>query len=170
MWRYSSSSQIQEQTLEQSMVSRTRPEDGKVVKSWPACQASRQPDPPAPVITEDDPKTQWKHISVDYGSLLNGSHVLIVINNFSRYPEMEIVQTTSTGDVIPKVAKMMATNDLFEEIHTDNGPPFNSHKLTEYLRSQNTKHCWITPHWPQAKGKVEQFVRTFTKVIHITVA
>ncbi|KAJ1216863.1 hypothetical protein NDU88_004462 [Pleurodeles waltl] len=111
------------------------------------CQASRQPDPPVLVIIEDGPTTPWQRVSADFGSLPDGSHLLIVMEDYSWYPEVETVSITSAGQVIPKVEKMMATHGhgLFGEIHTDNEPLFTSHDWAELLQSQNRKHQRPTP-------------------------
>ncbi|KAJ1122821.1 hypothetical protein NDU88_001294 [Pleurodeles waltl] len=49
-------------------------------------------------------------------------------------------------------------------------PPFSSREWAEFLKSRNTRHRRITTRWPQANDEVEQFVKTPTKVIRITIA
>ena len=93
--------------------------------------------------------------------------MLVVMDYFSRYPEVEIVSSTSATESITRWKKIMATHGLIRELRTDNGPPFNSQEWAEYLQSKNTKHRRITPRWPQANGEVERFMRTLLKVVRI---
>ncbi|KAJ1152199.1 hypothetical protein NDU88_004976 [Pleurodeles waltl] len=61
----------------------------------------------------------------------------------------------------------MTIHGLLKELRTDNGPPFQSHKVAKYLKSWRIHHRRITPHWPQANGELERFMRTLNKVIRI---
>ena len=117
----------------------------QTIKSCNACQVTGPPDPPAPVITEPGPKDPWQCASADFGSLPDGRHMLVVIDDYSKYPEVEIVQSTSAEETIPKIEKIIATHGLIKEIRTDNGPPFTSQEWATYLHSRNTAHRKITP-------------------------
>ncbi|KAJ1126037.1 hypothetical protein NDU88_004450 [Pleurodeles waltl] len=159
--------------MQQQQEVRPQPADQQleeVVRGCAVCQASGPPDPPVPVITEGGPTTPWERVSTDFRSLPVRSHMLVVENDYSRYPEVEIVHSTSVGAVIPKMKKLMATHGLFGEVRTDNRPPFNSREWAEFLRSRNTRHRLLTPRWLQANGEVEHFVKTLTKVVRIAVA
>ena len=125
------------------------------------CQTVWPPDPPAPIITEEIPPHPFHRASAD------GRHMLVVMDDFSRYPEVEIVSSTGAAETISKFEKIMATHGLIRELRTDNGPPFNGQEWADYLRSKHTKHRKITPRWPQANGEVERFMRTLLKVVRI---
>ena len=49
---------------------------------------------------------------------------------------------------------------------TDNGPPFNSHKFTNYMKDNRNKHHGETPLWPEDNGEVECFICTIKKAIN----
>ena len=93
--------------------------------------------------------------------------MLIVMHDFSSYPEVEIVTSTNASEAIAKLEKVMATHGLIRELRTDNRPPFNGQEWSDYLRTKNTKHRKITPRWPQANGEVEHFMRNLLKVVRI---
>ena len=50
------------------------------------------------------PAAPWKELSVDFANLLNQEylHVLLITGDYSRYPMVEIVKSTSAAMVIPK--------------------------------------------------------------------
>ncbi|KAJ1125865.1 hypothetical protein NDU88_004280 [Pleurodeles waltl] len=93
--------------------------------------------------------------------------MLVVIDDYSRYPELELVQSTSAATFTLKMEKLIASQGLFGEVRTDNRP-FNSREWADFLKSRNTKQHRIMPRRPQVNGEVECFVRTLTKVIRIT--
>ena len=96
--------------------------------------------------------------------------MLVVIDDHSKYPEVETMSSTTATDVVPKLEKTMATRGLIEELHTDKRPSFNGQEFSEYLKSHSKTHWKITPQWPQANGEVERFMRTLGKVIRIAQA
>jgi len=90
------------------------------------CQATGSPPPPEPLQMTDMPDGPWQQVHVDlYGPLPSGEHLLVVIDRYSRYPEVEIVCSTKASSVIPKLDKMLATHGIPDTITSDNGPPFN---------------------------------------------
>ncbi|KAJ1123128.1 hypothetical protein NDU88_001601 [Pleurodeles waltl] len=107
----------------------------EAVRSCTVCQASGQAGLPAPVITECGPTAPWQRASADFGSLTDGSYMMIIVDDYSRYPEVEFIRTTAAANVIPKVEKMMASHGLFGEIRMDNRPPFSSHEWAEFLQT-----------------------------------
>lgn len=124
------------------------------------CQAAGVGDSPAPIIMEDIPSFPWQRASADFGCLPNGRHMLVVIDDFSKYPEDELLATTTAGRTIPLFKKIMAMHGLFTELRTDNVPPFSSHTFALYLQSRGVRHRKVTLLWPQANGEAECFMRT----------
>ncbi|CAB3986500.1 Transposon Tf2-9 poly [Paramuricea clavata] len=99
------------------------------------------------------------------GPFPNGEKLLVVIDAYSRYPEVEVMQSTTTTVVISKLQRIFARHGYPEELITDNGPPFNAVEFTEYLAAHGVHHRRITPYWPQANGEAERFMKTVTKAI-----
>ena len=52
-----------------------------------------------------------------------------------------------------------------KQIKTDNGPPFQSYKVREFMRDNNIKHRKITPLWPRANAICERFMRNLNRVM-----
>ncbi|CAB4040261.1 uncharacterized protein K02A2.6-like, partial [Paramuricea clavata] len=98
------------------------------------------------------------------GPFPNGEKLLVVIDAYSRYPEVEVMQSTTTTVVISKLQRIFARHGYPEELITDNGPPFNAVEFTEYLAAYGVHHRRITPYWPQA-NEVEVMQSTTTTVV-----
>lgn len=70
---------------------------------------------------------------MDFGSLPDGRHLMMVINEYSKYQVVEVLPNPLVGKVLPKLEKLMETYGLLQELETDNGQPFTSKELAYYL-------------------------------------
>ena len=131
-----------------------------------ACQATGKQNPPEPVKLSEMPRAPWEKLHADfYGPLPSGDYLLVVIDRYSRFPEVEFVKSTKLSVLIPKFDRIFAVHGIPEVIKTDNGPPFNSDDFSRYLIALGIKHDPTTPVWPQANGEVERFNQPLGKVI-----
>ena len=129
------------------------------------CQAVGNPKPPLLQITPS-PDEVWHTLNVDYlGPIPDGSYLFVAIDQTSKYPEVEFVQSTSADTLIPRLERLVATFGIPNTVISDNGPPFTSHKLNEFMQHNGINHRRITPRWPQANGEVERFMKPLMKVI-----
>ena len=122
------------------------------------CQATGQPNPPIPIRMTPMPDGPWQKVHADfYGPLPTGEYLLVLIDRYSRYPEVEIVRSTKASVVIPKFDKIFATHGIPLSITTDNGPPFNSEAYRRYLHTLGISYDTATHKWPQGNAEVERF-------------
>ena len=130
------------------------------------CQATGRLDPQEPLQMTDMPDGPWQKIHVDfYGPLPSGEYLLVVIDRYSRYPEVEIVRSTKASSVIPKLDKMFATHGIPDTITSDNGPPFNGSDYERYLTTLGINKHSSTPRWPQGNAEVERFNQPLGKAL-----
>ena len=59
-------------------------------------------------------------------ALPSGEYLLVVIDRYIRFPEVEIVRSTKATTVIPKLDKIFATHGIPSVVKSDSGPPFKS--------------------------------------------
>ena len=105
-------------------------------------------------------------VHVDFCSPFpTGEYLLVVIDAYLRFPEVEIVKSTSAVSTIAKFQRIFATHGLPHIIKSDNGPPFNSSDIRLYMKENGIKHQRITPLWPQAYSEVENFMKPMEKAI-----
>ena len=136
------------------------------VKSCIACQASYPVPKKEPLCMSELPTAPWTELSCDFGQVGSNEYLLIVVDDYSRYPLVEVVSSTSSQAVIPKLDKMFAEFGTPLILKSDNGPPFNGNEFRKFASMLGFRHRKITPLWPAANGEVERFVRTVKKVIH----
>ena len=129
-----------------------------------ACQATtymptRDPLKPTPL-----PQRAWQRVAADFwGPLPTGEHLLVVIDEYSRYPEVEICSGTSSKTVIPHLDKIFSTHGIPEVIKTDGGPPFNGYQFKQYVRWMGVAHRTVSPEDPEANGLAEAFMKVLKK-------
>ena len=131
-----------------------------------ACQATAQPNHPEPIKTAPMPNRPWDKVKIDfYGPLPTGQYILVVIDCCSRFPEIEILATTSAQKVIPKLDSIFARHGIPSHLTSDNGPPFLSHEFGRYMTAMGITHTTSTPLWPQGNAEVEAFMKPLGKAI-----
>ena len=111
--------------------------------------------------------TPLPDVNVDFCEVV-GHHVLVVINDYSRFPEVEIVHSTYVKAVIPKLDRIFAAYGVPQVVKSDNGPPFSQHEFAQFAEYLGFKHRKVTPLWPEAIGEVERSMKTFGKVLRTT--
>lgn len=135
------------------------------VRSCSACLITTPECKREPLQMSPLPAAPWKELSVDFANLPNQEYLLMVTDDYSRYPVVEIVKSTSAAMVIPKLDKVFSEFGVPDVVKSDNGPPFNSKEFASFADDLGFKHRKVTPKWARANGEVERFVRTVKKVI-----
>lgn len=135
------------------------------VKSCGACSVATPESKREPLRMSPLPEAPWKELSVDFAELPNKEYLLLITDDYSRYPVVEIVKSTSATTVIPKLDKVFSEFGVPDIVRSDNGPPFNSKEFASFADDLGFKHRKVTPKWARANGEVERFVRTVKKVV-----
>ena len=88
---------------------------------------------------------------------------MVVVDEFSRFPEVELLTSTSAKAVVPKLDAIFSRQGVPDILKSDNGPPFNGHEFKNFADYVGFKHRKITPLWPKANGEAERLVQTLEK-------
>ncbi|CAB4038802.1 Transposon Ty3-I Gag-Pol poly [Paramuricea clavata] len=130
------------------------------------CQANGTANHPAPLKMTELPPKPWHTVHVDFcGPFPTGEYTLVVIDAYSRFPEVEIVKSTSATSTISKLERIFATHGLPNILKSDNGPPFQSNEFKQFMTENGIKHQRITPLWPKANSEAENFMKPMEKAI-----
>ena len=100
-----------------------------------------------------------------YGPLPTGEYILVAIDRYSRYPEVEVVRSTKASTVIPKLDQIFARHGIPTTIKSDNGPPFNGTEYKRYLEVLGIKALYSTPKWLQGTAEAERFMQPLGKAL-----
>ena len=130
------------------------------------CQATVNTPSQEPVKPTELPRGPWENLAVDYyGPLPSGDYVLVVIDEYSRFADIDFSTSTSAKATIPKLDRIFSSYGIPLQLKSDNGAPFNSEMFTNYCKFMGIEHHTITPLHPRANGLVENFNRMVNKVI-----
>ena len=136
------------------------------VKECLTCQISGNPEPPPPLAVVSPPIEPWSCVHVDfYGPTPTGEHILVMLDETTGFPEVEIMTKTTAFLTIRAFDKVFARHGLPCTLKSDNGPPFQSQEVKDYLAAYDIHHHRVTPLWPQTNGKVEGFMKPVGKAI-----
>ena len=131
-----------------------------------ACQATVNTPSQEPVKPTQLSRGPWENLAVDYyGPLPSGDYVLVVIDEYSRFADIDFTTSTSAKATIPKLDRIFSSYGIPLQRKSDNGAPFNSEMFTNYCKFMGIEHHTITPLHPRANGLVENFNRMVNKVI-----
>ena len=100
-----------------------------------------------------------------FGPLPSDDLLLVVIDRYTPYPEVEVVRSTKSSVVIPKLDKIFAVRGIPFKLTSDNGPLFNGDEFARYLKLLGVKFTPSTPKWPQGNAEVERFMQPLTKAL-----
>lgn len=108
------------------------------VKKCVSCQLLT-PEPRAmePLKASELPGNAWENLSMDFcGPLPSGEYLFVIIDEYTRYPVVEVVRSVATKTVIPVLDKVISAYGIPCVKKTDNGSPFL------FLNSENTWRTW----------------------------
>ena len=130
------------------------------------CQAVGKQTTPEPLAMTDMRTGPWETVHLDfYGPLPSGDYLLVVLDRYSRFPEVEIVKSTKASVVILRLDKIFATHGIPNIVKTDNGPPFNGEEYSRYLTALEITPKFSTPFWPQGNAEAERFMQPLGKIL-----
>ncbi len=142
----------------------------EIIERCIPCQATGPDVRPEPLAMSDLPPAPWHTVHIDFcGPFPTGEYALVVIDAFSRFPEVDIVNSTSAKVTVPKLERIFATHGLPTVIRSDNGPPFSGHEFYKFMKELGTKHKPSIPLSPQGNGEVERFMKPLQKAIRTAV-
>lgn len=139
------------------------------VKGCNGCLLVSQPET-EPMVRTPLPAGPWQKLALDFTEVTNGIHLLVVVDYFSRFPEIEIMTTITAKATIFKLRTIFARFGFPCEVICDNGPPFGSEEFVSFCKASgiNLKHS--VPYAPFQNGLVERYNRTLLKSVKISVA
>ena len=100
----------------------------------------------------------WEKLAVDLVSI-EGHNLLLIVDYGSHFPEVAILQTTSTAAVISALMETFARFGLPRELVSDNGPQLARWEMAQFLRQLGIRHNGSSPRYARSNGMVERFHR-----------
>ena len=95
------------------------------------CAIAAQDPVRVPVHQWELPLCPWQRVHVDYAGPFKGKMWLLLIDVFSKWPEIHEMNSNTAEATISKLKQIFAAQGLPERIISDNGPQFTA-SLTSF--------------------------------------
>ena len=133
------------------------------VSQCPECCRDASPSK-EPLLSTPLPDYPWQKASIDLFEL-KGATYLLVVDYYSRFPEVIQLNSTKSRNVINALRAIFARYGIPETLISDNGPQYSSAEFAEFADTYGFTHSTSSPHYPQSNGHSERAVKTMKKLL-----
>uniref|UniRef100_A0A8R1IV69 Reverse transcriptase n=1 Tax=Caenorhabditis japonica TaxID=281687 RepID=A0A8R1IV69_CAEJA len=129
------------------------------------CQAAAKN--PVKTTLEPWPATSspFERVHIDYAGPINDTYYLVVIDAYSKWPEILPTKSITTTATITLLNPIFARYGNPRTLVSDNGTQFTSSEFTKFCTSRGIRHLRSPPFHPQSNGQAERFVDTFKRAL-----
>lgn len=130
-----------------------------LVASCDNCQAHRSM-PASTAHSWISPTNPWQRLHIDFAGPFQQKIYLIVIDPYSKWPEVKVVRSTSSECAIKALREIFAEQGLPEVLVSDNGTAFTSTQFKDFMKCNGIRHILTPPYSPASNGQAERTVQT----------
>jgi hypothetical protein len=116
-----------------------------------------------PMIPLDVPDRPWQVVGMDH-FYFYGQDYLVIIDYFSKYPEVLRVNQKTAGSVIRAAKEVFARHGIPERIVADN-MPFNSVEFRQFCTNWGINMVTSSPNYYRSHGLVERCVQIIKQML-----
>lgn len=96
------------------------------------------------------------------------THILVYVDNFTKYSYLESVRDTSTKNVIKTLETIFSIFGPPKRLISDRGTAFTSKQFQNFCNDHDIAHIKTAVATPRANGQVERFNKTITNAVTTT--
>lgn len=137
-----------------------------VVKSCEPCASTAKLPVKSLLSSWPIPNRPWERVHADFaGPLNNNEYYLILVDAYSKWPEVFPLSSITTEQTIIKISEVCARFGCMTTLVTDNGPQFTSALFQKFCKERNISHVFTPIYHPQSNGLAERFVDTIKRAL-----
>lgn len=136
----------------------------QIVKACRGCQLAAKA-PPVKIIPWPKTDVPWTRLHIDYAGPMNGHHYLIVVDSYSKWPEIFKCKHPTSTTTIKVLDELFSRFGVPKTIVSDNGTQFTSSEFKDFCRCLSIDHTTTSPYHPRSNGQAERFVDTFKRAL-----
>ena len=110
------------------------------------------------------PAHPWEKVGADLFKFQSSTY-LVVIDYFSRYPEVLKLTSTTSMSTIFVLKSIFACHGTPAILVDDNGPQFVSKEMQEFALTYSFQHIISSQQYPQSNGLAERMVKTVKELL-----
>ena len=131
-----------------------------LTKKCTGCTHTQNNPATAPLHTWAWPSKPWHRIHVDYCGPFLGHMFLVVVDAYSKWPEVICMQSTTSEKTVEALRHLFSRNGLCLQLVSDNGPQFTSDEFRKFMLTNGIKHIRSVQFHPASNGQAERFVQS----------
>lgn len=112
-----------------------------------------------PLKPHSVPNLPWEKVGIDLFQL-NDKMYVIIIDYFSKYPEVISLQSTTSMSVINVLKQVFSRHGIPQVVVTGNDVQFTAELFKNFSNSWEFKHITTSPYFSQSNGMVERAIQT----------
>ena len=116
-----------------------------------------------PMIAHKIPDGPFRKVAMDIMSF-KGRDYLVVVDYYSKYPELALLENKTSEFVISHVKSISARHGIPEEIVADN-QPFGSYNFRQFAENWGITVTTSSPTYAQSNGQAERVVQTLKSLL-----
>lgn len=136
-----------------------------LVENCAACNNVRN-NPPKQEKHHWEPAVAAMHrVHADFAGSFLGKWFLVMIDAFSKWPEVRIVKDITAKTIIKEFRNIFASYGIPKILVTDNGRTFIAEEFKHFLKTCGIMPKCTTPYNPATNGQAERFVQTLKNAL-----
>lgn len=136
-----------------------------VTKNCLQCQQTRPNPKKVTTHVWEAAKTPFERVHVDFAGPFMGIYFFILIDAFTKWPEINIIPNITTAITIEKCREIFARFGVPEVLVSDNGAQFTSNEFQHFMEMIGIIHKRSAPYHPATNGQAERNVQTFKNTL-----
>lgn len=135
----------------------------RMIRNCNACVLNQPLYEDQPLHPLELPPRPWTKLGVDLVGPIENVYLLTVIDYYTSYPEVVVINDITSETVTKEMMKIFARFGYPLEVVTDNGKQFVGKVFEAFLKTSGVKHIKASPYYPKSNGKIERFHRYLKK-------
>ncbi|XP_055632916.1 uncharacterized protein K02A2.6-like [Toxorhynchites rutilus septentrionalis] len=133
------------------------------VRRCPSCANAAKSPPHAQPQPWPRAEGPWQRLHIDFAGPVNGEYYLVVVDSFSKWPEILQTRYPTTSTTTTFLRECFARFGIPTVIVSDNGSQFTSAEFRDFCEEFGIVHFRTAPYHPQSNGQAERFVDTLKR-------
>ncbi|XP_063924618.1 uncharacterized protein LOC135138566 [Zophobas morio] len=101
-----------------------------------------------------------QRVHIDFLGPIDNSHYLIMLDAYSKWPEIFKMNSITSAATISKIRETCARWGIPETLVSDNGAQLTSEEFSVFLKRNGIRHVTGRPYKPETNGPAENAVRS----------
>lgn len=136
----------------------------ELVSNCATCLTNSNANPHEALQPHEIPNRPRQRIATDLFEWKGRTH-LIIVDHYSRYPEVAEFQNSKARTIIAKTKSIFSRRGIPEIVISDNGPQYLSDEYRQFAEAYDFRHTTISPGYPQPGGLHEKTVQTVKQLL-----